>query len=152
MGRVLNYFLFLVFVSLPLSVEAVAVGPASCDTEIKNVKKVSAAELVALARNTEGLVILDTRFDNDWKAGHIDEAVNISEERLSSGRLKQVARKSMPLVIYSDGTNNCKNSYNAVTKAYSWGWKSIYWLSGGLEEWSRAGYPLTRFQYFNWQE
>lgn len=152
MGKILNYLIFLIFIFLPTSVYAAVSGPESCEAYIKNVKKISAADLVRLARNTEGLVILDARFSNDWKAGHIDESINISEERLSAGHLQQVAKKSMPLVIYCDGTNKCKNSFNAVNKAYSWGWKNIYWLNGGLEEWSRSGYPLTRIQYFDWQK
>lgn len=152
MGKILSHLIFLIFIFLPITAYAVVSGPESCDAKIANVKKISAADLVTLARTTEGLVILDSRFDDDWNVGHIDEAVNISEERLSAGHLQQVARKTMPLVIYGDGTKACKSSYRAVRKAYSWGWKNIYWLSGGLEEWSRSGYPLTRVQYFNWRK
>ena len=48
--------------------------------------------------------------------------------------------KAVPVVIYC--REECWMSWNAAKRASLWGYR-IYWYPGGIEQWSRAGYPLT---------
>jgi len=48
--------------------------------------------------------------------------------------------KTVPVVLYC--REDCWMSWNAAKRAAQWGYQ-VLWYPGGIEAWSRAGYPLS---------
>jgi PQQ-dependent catabolism-associated CXXCW motif protein len=50
-------------------------------------------------------------------------------------------RNDRPLVFYCIA--DCWMSWNAVQRAYRYGYRNLYWYRGGTDAWEEAGLPLT---------
>ena len=121
-------------------------------TALPGVTRVTAVQAQKL-QNT-GAVVVDTRTEKEFKAKHIQGAVLAAYVEKS---LKDVAfdpaqddfralsnltavDKSTPVVFACNGAE-CWKSYKAAKAAVRDGFKSVYWLRGGLPEWDEAGLP-----------
>jgi len=134
--------LFLCF-SSPVPAEEVESDEEGCQEPVQGVNLISGEELIALARREERYVLLDVRRKQEWLAGHIDTSINIPVGELTAQELSKWGGKDDPVIVYCDGIS-CQRSIEAVKKIISSGWKKIYWLQGGLAEWSRQGYPQVK--------
>ena len=123
-------------------------------TALPGVTRVTAAEAQKL--QTTGAVVVDTRTDKEFKAKHIRGAVLAAyiEKSLKDvafdpaqddfralGKLTAVS-KSTPVIFACNGAE-CWKSYKAAKVAIRDGFKSVYWLRGGLPEWDEAGLPTA---------
>ncbi|BBB25894.1 rhodanese-like domain-containing protein [Amphritea japonica] len=50
-------------------------------------------------------------------------------------------RKNLAIVLYC--TADCWMSWNAVKRAYSWGYTELYWYKEGIDGWQEADLPET---------
>jgi PQQ-dependent catabolism-associated CXXCW motif protein len=48
-------------------------------------------------------------------------------------------RKDRKLAFYCEA--NCWMSWNAAKRALAYGYASVYWFPGGMQDWTAAGYP-----------
>jgi len=138
------------FLSLPILVAAAWMAvpaPASATTDapakIEGATTITADELIDLALNADGLMIIDARRRADWLSGHIEGAIHMVNTDMTATALADVAGRSKPVVFYCNGPH-CYRSGDATAKAISWGWTRVYWFRGGIEEWTEKGYPLIR--------
>jgi rhodanese-related sulfurtransferase len=86
-----------------------------------------------------GVVILDCREPNEYKAGHIPGAVNIPRGLLEFKVEEQVPDKAAKIIIY------CKSGGRASLACCSlqpMGYKNVVSIQGGWLAWSKAGYPV----------
>lgn len=93
-----------------------------------------------MARFVEGKephTLLDVRTTEEYRAGHIPAAVNISVQELN-GKLDQIA-KDKPVVVYCRSGNR---SAHAAQTLLAKGYTEVYDL-GGLFEWARQGGAIT---------
>jgi rhodanese-related sulfurtransferase/biotin operon repressor len=98
---------------------------------------VPAAEL--LERAKKGLVtVLDVRPAEEYAAGHIPGALNVTVEKLESFLSRLPRRKEV--IAYCRGPY-CLMSFEAVEKLRKKGWRARR-LENGLPEWRAAGLPV----------
>lgn len=99
-------------------------------------------------RPSPELVVLDLRSPRDWALEHLPGALSLPpywfEERLDDllerhwpGR----APESLHLALYCYGPD-CVRSRNVAATAAHRGFRSLLWFRGGLDAWSRAGFPV----------
>lgn len=114
-----------------------------CSDVVDGVTNLSSEGLIEMAGRVDWFVLLDVRGVRDWNSGHIDRSVNIPYPLVTAQKIENLVQKNEFVVIYCDGVT-CQGSIGVVEKLKSWGWKNIYWLNGGMAEWSRSGYPLIK--------
>jgi rhodanese-related sulfurtransferase len=91
--------------------------------------------------NREDAVVVDVRAQGEYEKGHLPNARHlplVDFERRSSEFAKFRAR---PLILYCANGNTVAKGIAVLKKA---GFEKLYNLRGGLYEWEKAGYPITR--------
>jgi rhodanese-related sulfurtransferase len=142
--------LVLVFsmVSLPLAQEKPK-APAWQATVVKDwvakakaaIKKVSAADIKAAIDKKEKAVILDVRDPNEYAAGHLPGAINVSRGTLEFNVWDKVSDKNAKIYVY------CKTAGRSAlaTKTLNeLGYKNAVLMDANFEDWIKAGYPVER--------
>lgn len=89
----------------------------------------------------EPIVVVDARIPSEYKDGHLPGAINIFDDTFAQEKSHLPSDKSLPLVFYCNGPK-CLKSYESAKKALSSGYSRVYWLRGGIPEWTTRGYPL----------
>jgi rhodanese-related sulfurtransferase len=134
---------FLVCVLLGCSLSAFAEQPI-VQAEIPGVTRVSAEEVVDMINNLPLLVVVDSRRKDEFKNGHIEGAINITDTEMTPAKLKMIApQRDTPLLFYCNG-ERCRRSGIAVKLALKWGYRNVYWFRGGWQEWSAKYLPVAR--------
>lgn len=121
-------------------------------TSLPGVSRITAGEAQAL--QTQGAMLVDTRTEKEFKTKRIrgavfaayvekslkDVAFNPAQDDFQAlDKLPQVD-KARPVIFACNGAE-CWKSYKAAKVAAAKGFKSVYWLRGGLPEWEASGLP-----------
>jgi len=93
-----------------------------------------------LARG-EKPVLIDTREDNEWAAGHAAGAVHLGKGIIERDIETQVPDKNTKLVLYCGGGFRSALSADALQKM---GYKNVISLDGGWRAWQQSGMPVER--------
>ena len=120
-------------------------------TSLPGVTRITAREAQTLL--AQGVTLVDARTEKEFKTKRIRGAVSATYVERS---LKDVAfnaaqddfqaldklslDKTKPVIFACNGVE-CWLSYKAAKVATTKGFKSVYWLRGGLPEWDAAGLP-----------
>ena len=120
-------------------------------TSLPGVTRITAREAQTLL--AQGVTLVDARTEKEFKTKRIRGAVSATYVERS---LKDVAfnaaqddfqaldklslDKTKPVIFACNGVE-CWLSYKAAKVATTKGFKSVYWLRGGLPEWEEAGLP-----------
>ena len=100
-----------------------------------------------------GITVVDTRVANEYAESHIKGSVSIPYKEKSTkdinfdGKLdtfdlaKLPTDKNAKIVMYCNA-GECWKSYKASKTAIQGGYKSIFWLRGGIPEWKSKGFPV----------
>ncbi len=105
------------------------------------IKTVSAADVKAAIDKKEKAVILDVRDQNEFVAGHLPGAVNVSRGTLEINIWNKVPDQSAKIYVY------CKTSARSAlaTKTLNdLGYKNAVLMNAPFEDWIKAGYPVER--------
>lgn len=116
---------------------------------LPGVNRITAREAQKL--QSQGALVVDTRTEKEYKtkrirgavlAAHVekslkDVAFNASQDDFQA--LEKVDR-SKPVIFACNGAE-CWKSYKAAKMAAAKGYKTVYWLRGGLPEWDADGLP-----------
>lgn len=121
-------------------------------TALPGVARITAREAQQL--QAQGAVVIDTRTDKEYRAKRIrgavlapyvekslkDVAFNAAQDDFSA--LDRVAQltPATPVIFACNGAE-CWKSYKAAKVAAGKGFKTVYWLRGGLPEWDEVGLP-----------
>ncbi len=103
-------------------------------------REIGANDAVGLI-NHENAVIIDTRGDEEFKQGHILNAVHVPLALLSERMTELQPYRERAVIVYCDSG---RQSAHAGATLRSNGFTTIYKLSGGLMAWKSAGLPLER--------
>lgn len=133
----------LLFSLLLLSGVALADKPTA-PQQIDGTTKLNAEQVVELILNTPDLVIIDSRKQEEYAKGHIENAISLLDTTMDEELLAEfVSTKASPVLFYCNG-ERCIRSTNAVTKALSWGYSNIFWFRGGWVEWREQHLPVSK--------
>ncbi len=108
---------------------------------IEGAKIISAESLLDKILAHSQLVIIDSRHKGDRDKGYIEASISLSDTNTSCNSLaKIIPSYETPATFYCNGVM-CSRSVNAINKAVACGYKKIYWLRGGFNEWKAKGFP-----------
>ena len=121
-------------------------------TSLPGVNRVTAREAQTL--QAQGATLVDTRTEKEFKAKRIrgavlavyvekslkDVAFNPAQDDFNALDKLTKLDKAAPVIFACNGAE-CWKSYKAAKVAASKGFKSVYWLRGGLPEWDASGLP-----------
>jgi len=119
---------------------------------LPGVNRITAKEAQQL--QAQGAVVVDTRTEKEYKAKRIrgavlaayvekslkDVAFNAAQDDFQALDKLPNLEKAKPVIFACNGAE-CWKSYKAAKVAAAKGFKSVYWLRGGLPEWDAGGLP-----------
>lgn len=110
--------------------QAQAAAPISVET-----KRISAAEFSERTRAAETVTILDVRTRQEYKEGHIENAINMDWNAVDFQKQASELDKSKPVYVYC-----LRGARSAAASEYlaKNGFVEIYDLEGGMTKWREA--------------
>lgn len=105
------------------------------------IKVVSAADVKAAIDKKEEAVILDVRDPNEYAAGHLPGAINVSRGTLELGIWGKVADQNAKIYVYCQ---IAVRSALATKTLNDLGYKNAVMMDAQFKEWIEAGYPVER--------
>ena len=93
-----------------------------------------------LRASGEPHILVDTREDSEWAAGHVKGAVHMSKGVIERDIETKVPDKSAKLVLYCGGGFR---SALAADNLQKMGYANVVSMDGGIREWRDKKYPLT---------
>ena len=128
--------MIIVFVVFALAVGAFYIMQmGSGKSEYGNVDVGEARDLIA---EKPGLVILDVRTVSEFESGHLEGAINIPVEVLSS-HLSGL-NKNDELLVYCRTGNRSTTAVGILRES---GYDKVYHMDGGITAWNSAGFPTV---------
>ncbi|ORT50746.1 hypothetical protein ST37_08525 [Vibrio sp. qd031] len=110
-------------------------------TRTAQYKEVDTAEVTQLINREQGIVV-DIRSADEFKSGHITDAVHILPSDIKANNFgKLESQKSNPMIVV------CKTGQTAVDIANHMagaGFENVHVLKNGIASWSEANLPLIR--------
>ena len=121
-------------------------------TSLPGVSRITAREAQTLL--AQGATLVDTRTEKEFKTKRIrgavfaayvekslkDVAFNAAQDDFQALNKLPKLDKAQPVIFACNGAE-CWKSYKAAKVAASKGYKTVYWLRGGLPEWDADGLP-----------
>jgi ABC-type phosphate/phosphonate transport system substrate-binding protein/rhodanese-related sulfurtransferase len=117
---------------------------------LDGVKIVSAEEAAEMMQ--KGVVLYDTRIEEEHREGHIKGAqwlpyaeksakevgFDASKDKID---LNRITGKTTPVIFACNGPE-CWKSYKSCVTAVKAGYTQVYWFRGGFPEWAAKGYSV----------
>ncbi|MGC9404449.1 rhodanese-like domain-containing protein [Vibrio genomosp. F10] len=104
-------------------------------------KEVTASEVTLLMNREDGIVV-DVRAKDEFKKGHITDAVHILPSDIKAGNFNGLEKnKTNPIIVVCKTGQTAVESANLLAKA---GFENVKLLKNGLSGWSEANLPLVR--------
>lgn len=103
-----------------------------------NGEKVSCTRFYEIMNESEHAVVLDTRICKEFKTDRIPGALYAGEKKVLR-KLVSDMDKDRPLLIYCDYGDRSETVIEILEKE---GFKKLYHLEEGLDEWRKQGFPI----------
>ncbi|MGR5069837.1 MULTISPECIES: rhodanese-like domain-containing protein [Vibrio] len=104
-------------------------------------KEINVNQLTHLI-NRENGVVVDIRSKDEFKQGHITDALHILPSDIKAGNVGSLEnRKSDPIIVVCKTGQTAQESANLLAKA---GFENVNLLKNGLIAWNEANLPLVR--------
>jgi rhodanese-related sulfurtransferase len=110
------------------------------DYRATNYREVTSREAAELIKNEEP-IILDVRTPNEYKQGHLHNAVLIPVQELQRRYRELGAHKDREILIYCATGNRSTVASKILIDN---GFKHIVDMQGGIYDWSKLNFPVTR--------
>ena len=91
--------------------------------------------------NREDAVTVDVRAQGDFEKGHLPNARHLPFADLARRSTELDKFRTRPIILYCNSGATATKGIAALKKA---GFEKLYNLRGGVYEWEKAGYPITR--------
>lgn len=105
------------------------------------IKQLSTQQMTFLV-NRESGVVVDTRSDKDFKAGHIVDAIHLNSDKVSKNDFTSLEKhKDDPIIIVCSAGISASKVASQMAKA---GFTRVSLLKGGMNAWQSAGLPVTK--------
>ena len=92
--------------------------------------------------NREDGVVVDVRAKDEFKKGHITDAVHILPSDIKAGNFNGLEKnKTNPIIVVCKTGQTAVESANLLAKA---GFENVKLLKNGLSGWNEANLPLVR--------
>lgn len=126
----------LVWVALLISVIVLTVK--GLFSKVKTIPRSTAIALI----NKEEAIVVDTRTGDDFRRGHIIDAVNLTPSEIKDNNLGEVEKhKNRPVILVSANGMELVKPAESLLKA---GFERVFVLKDGLSGWTGDNLPLSR--------
>ncbi len=126
----------LVWVALLISVIVLTVK--GLFSKVKTIPRSTAIALI----NKEEAIVVDTRTRDDFRRGHIIDAVNLTPSEIKDSNLGEVEKhKNRPVILVSANGMELVKPAESLLKA---GFERVFVLKDGLSGWTGDNLPLSR--------
>lgn len=126
----------LVWVALLISVIVLTVK--GLFSKVKTIPRSTAIALI----NKEEAIVVDTRTWDDFRRGHIIDAVNLTPSEIKDNNLGEVEKhKNRPVILVSANGMELVKPAESLLKA---GFERVFVLKDGLSGWTGDNLPLSR--------
>lgn len=105
------------------------------------IKKVTPADVKAAIDKQEKAVILDVRDPEEYKAGHIPGAINVTRGKLEFTVWDKIPDRDAKIYAYC---SLALRSALATKTLNDLGYKNAVLMDAPFEDWVKAGYPVAR--------
>lgn len=109
------------------------------DDAKSRIKEITVDEVRTGRKSGEDMVLIDTREDREWRAGHAEGAVHLGKGIIERDIEKEVPDTSRKLVLYCGGGFRSALAADALQKM---GYTNVYSLAGGWRAWNQAQLPV----------
>jgi len=107
-------------------------------SKVKDITRGEATRLI----NKEEAVIVDTRSREDYRKGHIPNAINLLAADIKKGTLTEIEKfKAQPVIVVCANGTTARASAEALDKA---GFARVFTLKEGIGGWAGENLPLAR--------
>lgn len=130
-----NWYLF---VALIVVLALIALDPLR--RRASGVNTVSAVELPQLI-NHDSAIVVDISDTNEYKKGHIANAINLPLDTLSENLGKLRKHKNKPIVVTCRTGNRSPRAASILRKQ---GFETLYTLAGGIASWEKENLPIEK--------
>jgi rhodanese-related sulfurtransferase len=111
---------------------------AKAKTEMK---KVTAEDVKAAIDKKEKAVFLDVRDPNEYGAGHLPGAINVSRGTLEFNIWDKISDKNEKIYVYCLTTGRAAFATKTLNDL---GYKNAVWMDAQFADWIKKGYPVER--------
>jgi len=114
---------------------------ALCDDARSRIVEVTIDDIEARRAKGEPLRLIDTREDDEWRAGHIAGAEHIGKGVIERDIVERAPDKEQELILY------CGGGYRSALAADNlrrMGYTRARSLIGGWREWNKRGLPTEK--------
>ena len=109
--------------------------------QMSPIKQLSTQQMTFLV-NRESGVVVDSRSEKDFKAGHIVDALHLDNDKVSKNDFSSLEKhKDKPIIIVCSAGMSAGKVASQLTKA---GFTRVSLLKGGMNAWLSAGLPVTK--------
>ena len=104
------------------------------------VKEVTVAQTLERLKANPNAVLIDTREDNEWTAGHAAPAKHLGKGIIERDIENAVPDHSAEVILYCGGGFRSALAGDALQKM---GYKNVWSMAGGWRAWNEAGAPTS---------
>src|SRR6185503_14875458 len=106
----------------------------------QQIREVSTQEVRDKLNPANGFALLDVREGDEWEQGHLDQAIFLPRGFLEQKADKMLPDKGQSVVVYCAG--GTRSAFAAKT-LQDLGYKQVYSMRGGFNEWKNNGLPFV---------
>lgn len=121
---------------LALALSLLALG---CNAEAPGVTDISQQQL--LSNPPKGALILDVRTPEEFRSGHVPNAVNIPHDALASRLTELGSDTARPVVVYCERGGRAGRAASVLLDA---GYEDVFHLEGDMSEWRANERPMEK--------
>ncbi len=123
---------------------AIAVQPLSSSAPQSIV--ITAEELNKMMADGADFILIDARYEQMFKDGHIPGAISIPADKVNAESLAEHTEDMNRKLIFYCADTTCPASRIGAAKAIGAGYKYVYEFPGGIAEWKEHKYSITKAQ------
>lgn len=102
------------------------------------IKEVTAVETVAMQKQGEAFMLIDTREDREWQAGHAEGAIHLGRGIIERDIEQAVPNHDTKIVLYCGGGYRSALAADSLQKM---GYSNVYSMAGGWRDWCTNNFP-----------
>ena len=109
-----------------------------CSASTPGVQEISPAEF--LSNPPEDVLILDVRTPDEFRSGHVPDALNIPHDQLSDRLAELGSDPDRTVVVYCERGGRAGQAAEVLLDA---GYGSVLHLEGDMSDWRAKGHPTA---------
>ena len=109
-----------------------------CGAPAPGVQEISPAEF--LSNPPEDVLILDVRTPDEFRSGHVPDALNIPHDQLSDRLAELGSAPDRPVVVYCERGGRASQAAGVLLDA---GYGNVLHLEGDMSDWRAKGHPTA---------